>query len=119
MISRSSWTTLPFQEFAGLNASLELFFELGQAEVVAHTARLSDRVLDWAERNGIEAATPREPAHRAGIVALRLPDAAARSERLQAGGVTHSLREGAIRLAPYFFNTQGEIDTALEILGKA
>ena len=32
--------TLPFQDFAGMNASLELFIELGPADVSAHTLRL-------------------------------------------------------------------------------
>jgi selenocysteine lyase/cysteine desulfurase len=30
--------------------------------------------------------------------------------------VTHSLREGAIRLSPHFYNTNEEIDSALELL---
>jgi selenocysteine lyase/cysteine desulfurase len=108
--------TLPFQEFAGMNASLELFFELGLESISLHTCELTQQILTWAEAHGVESITPREPGHRAGIVSLRPPDAAAKSERLQKAGVTHSLREGAIRLSPYFFNTAHEIERALGLL---
>jgi cysteine desulfurase / selenocysteine lyase len=108
--------TLPFQEFAGMNASLELFFELGPEAIVLHTISLADQILAWAEKRGVETLTPRDPMHRAGIVALRPDNAAAKSEKLQRAGVTHSLREGAIRLSPYFFNTPAEIEKALRLL---
>ena len=110
---RFEFITLPFQEFAGLNASLELFFDLGLENVAAHTRMLADQILDWAAANGVETVTPGDPSHRAGIVALRFPDSAARSQRLLAARVTHSLREGAIRLSPYFFNTSEELERAL------
>lgn len=115
---RFEFITLPFQEFAGLNASLDLFFELGPANISAYATSLADRILGWAKSNGVEAVTPVERAHRAGIVSLRFSNGASRSEKLRAAGVVHSFREGAIRLAPYFFNTTDEIDRALAILEK-
>lgn len=113
---RFEFITLPFQEFAGLNASLDLFFELGTHEIESRTRSLVDQIIEWAGQHDVEVVTPRDPRHRAGIVALRFPDSALRSERLNAAGVIHSLREGAIRLAPYFFNTSDEIGRALSIL---
>jgi selenocysteine lyase/cysteine desulfurase len=116
---RFEFITLPFQEFAGLNASLELFFEIGLENISAHTTGLADQILEWAKEQGVEAATPADRAHRAGIVSLRVPDAASRSAALSAAGVVHSLREGAIRLSPYFFNTEGEIGRALELMSSS
>lgn len=113
---RFEFITLPFQEFVGLNESLELLFELGPDQIVAHTNQLVSQIVAWADSRGVEILTPRDPNHRAGIVALRLPDAARRSAQLQDAGVIHSLREGAIRLAPYFFNTAPEIEKALRLL---
>jgi selenocysteine lyase/cysteine desulfurase len=115
---RFEFITLPFQEFAGLNASLELFFELGPAAIENRTRALVERILDWAGRNGVEPATPTDPRHRAGIASLRFDDSAERSTRLNAAKVAHSLREGAIRLAPYFYNTTDEVDRVLEILSS-
>jgi len=50
---------------------------------------------------------------------LRVPNAAAVSAALTAARVSHSLREGAIRLSPYFYNTRDEIRRALGIIEES
>jgi cysteine desulfurase/selenocysteine lyase len=113
---RFEFITLPFQEFAGLNASLELFFELGPGAIAAYTTKLAEHILSWADAHRVEAVTPHDPAHRAGIVSLRIANGEALSQKLRSAGVIHSFREGAVRLAPYLFNTAEEVDAALAIL---
>ena len=109
--------TLPYQDFAGLNASLDLFFEVGLPTVYASVERLATRIVDWALANrDVRLVTPAERARRAGTVAVAPRDPVAASERLTAAGVIHSLREGAIRLSPHFYNTEEEIDAALALL---
>jgi len=109
--------TLPFQEFAGLNASLELFFELGPAAVEAHVAALATRIVRWAQcRGDVRLVTPADPTRRAGIVAVAPADPEAASGRLRSAGVSHSLREGAIRLSPHCYNTAEEVDEALRAM---
>ena len=44
--------TLPYQDFAGMNASLGLVLELGVERIQAHLRRLHQPVLAWAERSG-------------------------------------------------------------------
>ena len=114
---RFEMITLPFQEFAGLNASLALIEELGPARIASHVAGLADRIVEWAgEQSDVELITPAEPAKRAGIVSVRPPVAAAASARLTERGVIHSFREGAIRLSPHCYNTVEDIDRTLAIL---
>jgi selenocysteine lyase/cysteine desulfurase len=109
--------TLPYQDFAGLNESLDLFFEVGLTAVYDRVERLAGRIVDWAlGTTGVRLVTPAERERRAGIVAVAPRDPVAASERLTAAGVIHSLREGAIRLSPHFYNTDEEIDAALELL---
>lgn len=109
--------SLPFQDFAGMNASLELLAELGPAAVAAHIARLADEIVAWAQAHReITLVTPADPARRAGIVSLRPPDGARVSERLKNAGVVHSFREGAIRLAPHVYNTIDDVRSALKII---
>ena len=115
---RFEFVTLPFQDFAAMNASLELFHELGPANVSAHALSLAQSIVDWAEsRADVTLVTPRNPSQRGAIISVRPRDARAASQRLNEARVSHSLREGAIRLAPHFYNTQGEVDRALEIIG--
>ena len=109
--------TLPYQDFVGFNASLDLFFEVGLDEVYARIHRLTTRIVDWSfDTPGVRLLTPPERARRAGIVAVAPQDPVEASERLTAAGVTHSLRERAIRLSPHFYNTDDEIDRALALL---
>jgi cysteine desulfurase/selenocysteine lyase len=115
---RFELVTVPFQEFAGMNASLDLLLELGPDAVAAHVHRLTTRIVDWAlARDDVRLVTPAEPARRAGIVAVAPRDPMAASARLTAAGVAHSVREGAVRLAPHCYNTEGEVDQALAVLG--
>lgn len=109
--------TLPYHDFAGMNASLELLLELGPAAVADHIERLVSRVVDWASaERSVRLVTPADPARRAGIVAIVPNDPGAASERLRQARISHSLREGAIRLSPHCYNTVSEIDRALAIL---
>ena len=111
--------TLPYQDFVGLNASLDLFLEVGLKEVYARVERLAEVIVHWAlGRRDVRLVTPAERERRAGIVAVAPRDPAAASERLTAAGVIHSLREGAIRLSPHFYNTEAEIDAALAVLAR-
>jgi cysteine desulfurase/selenocysteine lyase len=108
--------TLPFPDFAGMNASLELFFELGLANVYGQVEALATQIVDWARDRGVELVTPAEPERRGGVVCLRPREAASVSERLKEKGVIHSYREGAIRLSPHMYNSPDEIAAALGII---
>jgi selenocysteine lyase/cysteine desulfurase len=111
--------TLDYAAIVGMIASLELLHELGPDAVAAHVRGLVDRVVAWAEsRDDVRLVTPADPARRAGIVAVAPHDPAAASARLKAAGVIHSLREGAVRLAPHGYNTDDEIDRALAALAE-
>jgi cysteine desulfurase/selenocysteine lyase len=109
--------TLPFQDIAGLEASLTLLHELGLDAVAARVRSLADHIVRWTHgRRDITLVTPRDPARRAGIVSLKTADSARSSARLEEAGVAHSLREGTIRLAPHVYNTEDEVARALAIL---
>ena len=112
--------TLPYQDFAGMNASLELLHELGPGDVARHVEGLVDLVVAWAaDRSDVALVTPTARHRRAGIAALRPRDPEAASRRLRDAGVTHALREGAIRLSPHCYNTREEVERALSALGAA
>ncbi len=110
--------TLPYHDFWGMNASLELLHEVGIAEVSKRVVVLADRIVAWAQsRSDVRLVTPAEQSRRAGVVSFVPREAATVSARLTNAKVTHSLREGAIRLSPHFYQTPEEIDAALAVIG--
>ncbi len=109
--------TLPFQEFAGFNASLELFESVGWSSVHELVAERAGQIVRWAEaRSDVALVTPADPARRAGVIALRPDDPVAASARLHAARVPHALREGMIRLAPHFYTSPDDIERAFRAL---
>ncbi len=112
--------TLPFQDFSGLNASLEVLFDVGPAEAAAQVDALSGRIMHWADgRADVTLVTPGDPERRAGIVTLRPRDTQAAAARLAEAGVAFAVREGGIRLSPHFYNTCAEVDAALAAIESA
>jgi cysteine desulfurase / selenocysteine lyase len=107
--------TLPFQDFAGMSASLELLRELGHDAVRAHVAARVAELADGACRAGVDVVTP--ASRRAGIVTVRPRDVGAASARLRDARVIHSVREETIRLSPHCYTTRDEILVALGALG--
>jgi selenocysteine lyase/cysteine desulfurase len=106
--------TLPYQEFAGLNASLELFESVGWSTVYALVAERAGQIVRWAERDPrVTLVTPSDPTRRAGVVAVRPAHPVAVSSRLHGARVPHSLREGMIRLAPHFYTSPEDVERAL------
>jgi cysteine desulfurase / selenocysteine lyase len=114
---RFEFITLPFQDFAGMNASLELFFELGLDAVATHIEALATEIVRWAQSTpDVKLVTPADPKRRAGVVCVRPKNGDQVSDELKAMGVVHSLREGNIRLSPHIYNTVDDVRAALELM---
>jgi cysteine desulfurase/selenocysteine lyase len=109
--------TLAYHDFAVANASTRILLDLGVDAVAAHIATLGDRIVHWAQgRPDVRLVTPADPAHRAGVISFASASLPAMASRLSAAHVTHTVREGAIRLSPHCYNTAEEIERVIEIL---
>ena len=73
-------------------------------------------MVEAASERGWSLKSPPEAAHRGGSVMLGVED----PEQIEAGlprrGVFVDWRPGVVRLSPHFFNTDEEIEEALEVL---
>jgi len=109
--------TLPFQDFAGFAASLELLLEIGVDRIRSHQEQILQPLMQWLQsRPEIVVESDRTPERRSGIVALRHPDGERAFAALTEAGVVCVLREGAIRLSPHIYNLREEIEAVVEIL---
>lgn len=99
-----------------LEASLGYFDALGWDNVFARTAQLCERLRQGLARCAVEVVTP--PGHGAGIISFRAGNAEQLVARLHANNVRVEAREGLVRVSPFFYNTDGEIDRFCAILGR-
>ena len=74
-------------------------------------------LIDRAQAAGFRLNTPLDDSQRAGAVIIDVPDGEAVSQQLILQGVIVDYRPGAgIRIAPHFYNTEQEIDRAMNIM---
>ncbi|MBA3317067.1 MAG: aminotransferase class V-fold PLP-dependent enzyme [Gemmatimonadales bacterium] len=109
--------TLPYQDFAGFNASLELLLSIGIEQIRDHIATLHQPVLAWAERSGARVVSPRG-ASGSGILCVAPEGVQAVHRRLKAARIVCSLREGAIRFSPHCYNTVAEMERVAQALAS-
>ena len=79
---------------------------------------LTDRLCEGLARKGYHVRSPRGDRERSGIVIF---DSAAHPtddifQRLAADDVIVSVRGGAIRVSPHYYNTEAEIERLLNLL---
>jgi len=107
--------SLPFQDFAGMNESLDLLLSLGLADIARHVLGTHEPVRQWAARRGVRLVSPVGP-HGSGMICVAMPDLVRAHGALKEAGVSCSLREGAIRLSPHCFTTVEEMERVAAVL---
>jgi len=107
--------TLSVVGVMGMHASLGLLLEIGIGNIEEHLTTLTQCIVDRIRSEGAEFLTPDDPSARAGIVTYRPPDAKEVFEELRRNNIIVSLREGCIRISPHFYNTEEEVNAALDI----
>jgi len=112
---RFEMVTLPYQDFAGMNVSLELLRTIGVERIREHLRVLHQPILDWAERSGAGVASPTD-GHGSGILCIAPQAVDDVFRRLKAARIICSLREGMIRLSPHFYNSVGDMERVVEAL---
>jgi cysteine desulfurase/selenocysteine lyase len=107
--------TLPYQDFAGMNASLGLLLSAGIQHIADHLRALHTPVQAWAAEHDVRVVSP-VGARGSGILCVQPPNVGEAFRRLKAARVVSSMREGAIRLSPHLYNTVEEMERVVEIL---
>ena len=113
---RFELVTLPYQDLAGLTESLTLLAEAGVDRIAAHLRALRAPLLAAADRGAFRVTSPTDGVHDSAIWCVRTDDVTRAHGRLRAAGVTCSLREGALRLSPHFYNTAEEVERVVALL---
>jgi kynureninase len=98
---------------------LEIVNEIGIEAIRAKSLRQTSRLLELADQAGYRCTTPRDPARRAGTVAIDVDNGYAVSQCLKSRDILCDYRPGAgIRFSPHFYNRDDELDTAIAAIGE-
>lgn len=82
--------------------------------------RQTQRLIELADARGYKVMAPREASQRGGTVALDVPNAYEVAQLLLSRGVMVDFRPGAgIRIAPHFYTTDSELESAVQIIDEA
>ncbi|VWX62926.1 Selenocysteine lyase/Cysteine desulfurase [Burkholderiales bacterium 8X] len=92
----------------GLDATLDLFEEIGWDAVYAQVRLLGDALVAASDRHGLDLITPRN--RRAGIFVFRAPDGEAARLTLAKRNISVSARGEGLRVSPHFYNTTQEVE---------
>ena len=101
----------------GLRAAIELLLEIGIVRIEARVLNLTKRLIEGLQSKGYRVITPNIESKRSGIVVFESDRFSANElcNRLQRENVIGAER-GGVRLSPHFYNSEAEIDCALELL---
>ena len=103
----------------GLHASLSLVSEAGPEWTRQHTLGLLDKLVDGVQGMGYEVASDLTPERRSQIMAFTSGDHTRDGElveQLTRANVAVTLRGRGVRVSPYFYNNEDDIERLLEAL---
>jgi kynureninase len=98
-------------------AGYEIVAQIGVDAIREKSLRLTRRLIEHAQGAGYRLNTPTSDGERGGAVIVDVPNGEAVANELLRREVIIDYRPGAgIRMAPHFYNTEAEIDHAMETL---
>ncbi len=97
---------------------MKTILSLGISVIRSRIEKLTERAISAGDSAGLVTITPREAKERGAIVSFMVPEAHAIEQRLRMAGIITSSRDIAIRVAPHFYNTTDDVDTAVERISE-
>lgn len=114
--------TANFFNYVPWTASVEFILEQGVEPVRDHDQALVDRLVRGLDAIGCRLVSPSSGSRRSTLVVFTPPSperAPAVYDALARANIHVAMRSGNIRIAPHLYNTESDIDAALEVLGSS
>lgn len=111
--------TANFINLAAFQAGLEWIETVGVEAIAAHTAKLVAQLIAGLPQGRYDLASPAAAAERGPYVCIRPRDIAslpALTGKLARGDVFTSVRGGSLRISPYVYNTERDIERLVALL---
>lgn len=111
--------------FKGFATSLEYLLALEEDAIESRITELVSYCIEKLREEKIKLISPKTPSERAGIVTLRVPfdlslpkGVAVLEKKLQDARIRAHPRAGGLRLSIHFFNTEQDVDRAVNFIKK-
>jgi selenocysteine lyase/cysteine desulfurase len=116
-----SGETANFINLHGLDASLEFLEAVTTVAAHGHCRRLLNRLTEGLRIRGysLPGSTPGNESTILGFQAATVDATAALHKKLRAHQIAVSLRQGVIRVSPYLYNDESDIERLLDFVGRA
>jgi cysteine desulfurase/selenocysteine lyase len=108
--------TQNYLAIAALGESTSTLLEVGIGSIREHVLELTDHIIAFADEHHFDVVTPREKQKRAGIVTLKHAEAKTIFDDLNEQRINISMREGMLRIAPHFYNSEEDLHALFSIL---
>ena len=111
--------TASFTNLAAWDAALQMLVRIGTDKLCAYNAQLIGMLLERLPHDRCVLASPAEFERRGQFVCISSRDSSknvALYEKLKAEKIYVGLREGALRISPYIYNTERDIARLIEVL---
>jgi len=115
----AEWASYYNFNLVAMDASVEFAAKAGAETVHAHNRKLIDFLFERLPKDRCVPASPLDAAHRGpyGCFAARTPEKTTELyEKLRKENVVVSLRDGNIRVSPYLYNSERDIDRLISVV---
>jgi selenocysteine lyase/cysteine desulfurase len=116
--SRFDTGTPPIINLYVARAGLEIINEIGVANIRAWHEVLAHRLVEGGVERGLTVFGPTDVAHKTASTAFIVKDSPDVEIAMRAKGIIPSARGPVIRLAPHYYSTLADVDTALDVLAS-
>ena len=97
---------------------MELISSIGVDRIRTWLEILGQRLIDGGRARGFSLHGTTDMSHKTATTAFIVPDSHAAELAMRSRGVLPSARGPVLRLAPHFYNTLDDVDTALDVLAS-
>lgn len=116
--SRFDTGTPPIANAYVSRAGMAIVNEIGPARIRAWHEQLSRRLIDGGRSRGLTLHGTSDVRQKSAVTAFVVRDSHAVEQAMRSRGVLPSARGDVIRLAPHFYSTMDDVDTALDLLAE-
>ncbi|MFN0181234.1 MAG: aminotransferase class V-fold PLP-dependent enzyme [Gemmatimonadales bacterium] len=113
-------STMAYGSAIGLSQAIDQMRQIGIDRIFSWDLALGDRLVAGLGELGVEVVSPEERSRRSGIVSARFPGRDPKDvvRHLGRAGVVVSPRRDLVRFSPHLYNSDADIDRALEAVGE-